>query len=76
LCISWINKRHWFVNAQGVSVRPPGKHRLIAMQVIASENDGGTIMGSGNFEYAAEKIFNLFLIGIISFQRTRCFVNK
>jgi len=49
---------------------------LIAMQVIASENDGGTIMGSGDFEYAAEKIFNLFLIGIISFQRTRCFVNK
>jgi hypothetical protein len=30
------------------------------MQVITSENDGGTIMGSGVFEYAAEEIFNFF----------------
>lgn len=30
--------------------RPPGKNKLTAMLGIASENDGGTVMGSGEFK--------------------------
>jgi len=38
------------------------------MQGIASENDGVTVMGSGEFEYAAEEIFNCFWLVLFHFR--------
>jgi hypothetical protein len=55
-----------FVNAQVVPAGSPGKHRLIAMQGIASESDGGKV--SGEFEYAAEEIFNYFWLVLFRFR--------
>jgi hypothetical protein len=61
-------ENYCFINVHAVSARHPGKHRLIAMQNIASENEGGTVMGSLEFEYTAEEIFNWFWLVLFHFR--------
>jgi len=54
-------KNYCFVNAQALAACLPAKHRLIAMQGIASKNDGvtGTIVEVGSVSVLLRKYSNV-----------------
>jgi hypothetical protein len=56
------------VHLQYLHVRDPsGKGKLNVMQCRALGNDNGTVMGSAQFEYAAEVRFNCVWLVLFSF---------